>query len=324
MKTRQRSRKAFVMLKTGTDPELKRYLEDRRVWVDRALEVYLPAVTIAPERLHEAMRYSLFAGGKRLRPILAMAAYEAVAGKKGGPDIKDRLPVFSAIELVHTYSLIHDDLPAMDDDDYRRGRLTSHKKFGEAEAILAGDALLTAAFAMLSDRDLNRAIPPDILLSVIDELGRAAGSLGMVGGQFVDIASEGMIGSQTISEETLRYIHTHKTGALIRAAVRIGAVVGTAGPEALLSLTIYGEKAGLAFQVADDMLDLEGSEQETGKRVQKDGDLKKLTYPMIVGLDESKRLADRLIHEAVEALAVFGAEADPLRAIARFIVERKS
>jgi geranylgeranyl diphosphate synthase type II len=312
------------MLKTGIDPELKRYLEDRRGWVDRALEVYLPAVTIVPERLHEAMRYSLFAGGKRIRPILAMAAYEAVAGKKGGADIKDRLPVFSAIELVHTYSLIHDDLPAMDDDDYRRGRLTSHKKFGEAAAILAGDALLTAAFAMLSDRDLNRAIPPDILLLVIDELGRASGSLGMVGGQFVDIASEGMIGSQTVSEETLRYVHTHKTGALIRAAVRIGAVVGAAGPEAISSLTVYGEKAGLAFQVADDLLDLEGSEQETGKRVRKDGAHKKLTYPMIVGPAESKRLADRLIHEAVEALAVFGAEADPLRAIARFIVERKS
>jgi geranylgeranyl diphosphate synthase type II len=313
-----------VTLKTETDPELKRYLEDRRVWIDRALEAYLPAVTIVPGRLHEAMRYSLFAGGKRIRPILAIAAYEAVAGKKGGSDLKGRLPVFSAIELVHTYSLIHDDLPAMDDDDTRRGRPTSHKKFGEAPAILAGDALLTAAFSLLSDRDLNRAVPPDILLSVIHELGLAAGSLGMVGGQFVDIESEGLIGSQAISEETLQYVHTHKTGALIRAAVRIGAIAGAAGPEALSSLTIYGEKAGLAFQVADDILDLEGNERETGKRVQKDGAHEKLTYPAMVGLDESKRLSDRLILEALEALSSLGSEADPLRSIARFIVERRS
>jgi geranylgeranyl diphosphate synthase type II len=229
----------------------------------------------------------------------------------------------SSIELIHTYSLIHDDLPAMDNDDYRRGRLTSHKKFGEAAAILSGDALLSAAFALLSDRHLNRTIPPDILLSVIQEVGLAAGSLGMVGGQFVDIESEGMIGSQTVSEETLRYVHSHKTGALIRAAVRIGAILGKAGPEALSSVTGYGEKVGLAFQVADDILDLEGTEKETGKRVRKDNAHRKLTYPMIVGLEKSKRFADRLIREAQEALNDFGAEADPLRAIARFIVERK-
>ncbi len=315
----KRVKKTSVMLKTRTEQELKSYLEDRRVWIDRTLEAYLPAVIAAPERLHEAMRYSLFAGGKRIRPILAIAALESVGG-----NVERALPVVSAIELIHTYSLIHDDLPAMDDDDYRRGRLTSHKKFGEAAAILAGDAMLTAAFAMLSDRDLNQTIPPDILLSVIYELGRAAGSLGMVGGQFVDVASEGTIGTQTISEETLRYVHSHKTGALICAAVRIGALLGAAGPDALSSLTVYGEKAGLAFQVADDILDVEGTEKETGKRVRKDGDHQKLTYPFIVGLDESKQLADRLIREALEALSAFGSEADPLRAIARFIVERKS
>ncbi|MBI3812697.1 MAG: polyprenyl synthetase family protein [Nitrospirae bacterium] len=307
------------MLKTRTEQELKRYLEDRRVRIDRTLETYLPSATTIPTRLHEAMRYSLFAGGKRIRPILAIAALESVGGNG-----EEALPVVSAIELVHTYSLIHDDLPAMDDDDTRRGRLTSHKKFGEAAAILAGDALLTAAFAMLSDRDLNRTIPPAILLSVIDELGRAAGSLGMVGGQFADIASEGMIGTQTISEETLQYVHSHKTGSLICAAVRIGALLGVAGPDALSSLTVYGEKAGLAFQVADDILDLEGTEKETGKRVRKDGAHKKLTYPVIVGLAESKRLADQLIREGLEAVSSFGVEADPLRAIARYIVERKS
>jgi geranylgeranyl diphosphate synthase type II len=345
-----------MRLKTGSDQKLERYLQDRRALIDRTLEACLPAVMTVPGRLHEAMRYSLLAGGKRIRPILAIAAYEAVAEKGRPPDMKrasgsagaragvrgacedpvsslpqrppdtieDILPVVSAIELVHTYSLIHDDLPAMDNDDTRRGRLTSHKKFGEAAAILAGDALLTAAFTLLSDRRLNRTIPPDILLSVIHELGRAAGSLGMVGGQFVDMESEGLTVSQTISEETLRYIHSHKTGALIRAAVRIGALLGAAGSEALSSLTVYGEKVGLAFQVIDDILDVEGTEKETGKRVRKDGAHKKLTYPMTAGLAESRRFSDRLIREALEALSSFGPEANPLRAIARFIVERKS
>ncbi|MBI3995427.1 MAG: polyprenyl synthetase family protein [Nitrospirae bacterium] len=298
--------------------DLERYLRDRRVWIDRTLEDCLPTQRFAPGRLHEAMRYSLFAGGKRIRPILAIAALESIGG-----DVERALPVVSAIELVHTYSLIHDDLPAMDNDDYRRGRLTSHKKFGEAAAILAGDALLTAAFSLLSDRELNRTIPADILLSVLHEIGQAAGSLGMVGGQFADMESEGSAGSETISEETLFYIHSHKTGALIRAAVRIGALLGKALPDALSSLTVYGEKVGLAFQVADDILDLEGTEKETGKRVRKDGARRKLTYPMGVGLAESKRFADRLIREAQEALSAFGPEADPLRAIARFVVERK-
>ncbi|MEK6683716.1 MAG: polyprenyl synthetase family protein [Nitrospirota bacterium] len=313
-----------MRLKTESDQELERYLQDRRALIDGTLETCLPVVMTVPGRLHEAMRYSLFSGGKRIRPILAIAAFEAVAGKGRSLDINDALPVVSAIELIHAYSLIHDDLPAMDNDDTRRGRLTSHKKFGEAAAILAGDALLTAAFALLSDRRLNRTIPPDTLLSVIHELGRAAGSLGMVGGQFVDMESEGSTVPQTISEETLRYIHSHKTGALIRAAVRIGAILGAAGPEALSSLTVYGEKVGLAFQVADDILDVEGTEKETGKRVRKDGAHQKLTYPIRVGLAKSKQLADQLIRESQEALSSFGPEADPLRAIARFIVARKS
>jgi geranylgeranyl diphosphate synthase type II len=312
------------MLKTRTDRELKPYLEDRRARIDRTLEAYLPTVMTVPERLHEGMRYSLFAGGKRIRPILAIAAYEAVSERKQLSEVDSILPAVSSIELIHTYSLIHDDLPAMDNDDYRRGRLTSHKKFGEAAAILSGDALLSAAFSLLSDPHLNRTIPPDILLSVIQELGLAAGSLGMVGGQFVDMESEGMIGTQTASEETLRYVHSHKTGALIRAAVRIGALLGRAGMEALSSVTAYGEKVGLAFQVADDILDLEGTEKETGKRVRKDNAHRKLTYPMVVGLEASKRFADRLIREAHEALTSLGPEADPLREIARFIVERKN
>jgi len=313
-----------VTLKTKSERDLQSYLESRRIWIDRALEGCLPAIGSMPGRLHEAMRYSLFAGGKRIRPILALASFDAVTAAGRSFDIKDILPVVSAIEMVHTYSLIHDDLPAMDNDDYRRGRPTSHKKFGEAAAILAGDALLTAAFALLSDRHLNPAIPSDILLSVSHELGSAAGSLGMVGGQFMDVESEGATGPQTAAEETLEYIHSHKTGSLIRASVRIGAILGKAAPEALSRLTVYGEKAGLAFQVADDILDLEGTEKETGKRVRKDGAHRKLTYPMTVGLEESKRLEARLIREAEGALSTLGPEADPLRSIARFIVERKS
>lgn len=311
-----------TLLKTAPIPaseiDLKSYLEERRIGIDQTLSAYLPTVTTLPARLHEAMRYSLFAGGKRIRPILSIAALESVGG-----NLNDALPIVSAIELVHTYSLIHDDLPAMDNDDYRRGRPTSHKKFGESAAILAGDALLTAAFGMLSDRRLAPTVPADTLFSVIHELAVAAGSLGMVGGQFVDIESAGTSGSQRTSEEVLHYIHIHKTGRLIRAAVRIGALLGKAGPEALSSLTVYGEKVGLAFQIVDDILDVEGTEDETGKRVGKDGLQRKLTYPAVVGLPESRRFAHRLMNEAEEALTSFGSEANPLRAIARFIVERK-
>jgi len=311
-------------LKIKTEQALRSYLEERRSWIDRTLEEHLPANRVAPEGLHEAMRYSLFAGGKRLRPILSIAAFEAASGEECLPPFQDILPVVSAIELIHTYSLVHDDLPAMDDDDYRRGRLTSHKKFGEASAILVGDALLTAAFTLLSDRGLNRTIPSDILLSVLYELGSAAGSLGMVGGQFVDMECQGDSGARTVSEEILSYIHSHKTGALIRASVRVGALLGKAGDAVLGALTVYGEKVGMAYQVADDILDVEGTEEETGKRVQKDGARQKLTYPTVVGLAESKRIADQLIKEAGEALSRFGPEADPLRSIAHLIVDRKS
>jgi len=277
-----------------------------------------------PEGLHESMHYSLFAGGKRIRPSLAIAAFEATVGPARFSEVKDILPIASAIELIHTYSLIHDDLPAMDDDDYRRGRLTSHKKFGEAVAILAGDALLTAAFTLMSDPDLNRAVPSDILLSVIHEVGIGAGSLGMVGGQFVDMAYQGKSSPRAVSEKILAYIHTHKTGAMIRASVRIGALLGKAGLAGFESLTLYGEKIGLAFQVADDILDVEGTEKETGKRVGKDGAREKMTYPAVIGLAESKRLAENLTKEAVEALSSFGPEADPMRSLARFIIDRNS
>ncbi len=300
------------------------YLEERRSWIDRALQSGLPSADTPPQRLHEAMRYSLFAGGKRIRPILAIASFETVAEGGRPPDINDAIPLIAAIELIHTYSLIHDDLPAMDDDDYRRGRPTNHKKFGEAAAILAGDALLTAAFIRLSDSRRGGAIPSGMRLAVIREIAEASGSLGMAGGQFVDIESEGLKGDGESREATLRFIHARKTGRLIRAAVRVGAILGDAGPEALSCLTAYGEKTGLLFQIADDILDVEGTRKETGKRVGKDAARKKLTYPAVLGLEPTRRHADRLQSEALASLESFGPEAGPLRSMVSFIMNRRS
>lgn len=304
---------------TKTEVELKAYLEERRGGVDEALGQFLPLETAEPGGLHEAMRYSLFAGGKRIRPILAIGASEALGG------LTSRVvPVASAIELIHTYSLIHDDLPAMDDDDFRRGRPTSHKKFGEATAILAGDALLTAAFGMVDEKGRAAGFPPEILLSVIRELAEASGSEGMVGGQYADIISEGRAPDSVSAKKTLEYIHSHKTGRLIRASVRVGALLAGADKKAFDSLSIYGEKLGLAFQVVDDILDVEGTAEETGKSVQKDGNHEKMTYPGVMGLEESKRFATLLKDESLDALSAFGGAADPLRWIARYIIERKN
>ncbi len=302
---------------TGAD--LKSYLEERRSRVDQALGEFLPLETAEPAGLHEAMRYSLFAGGKRIRPILAIGAFEALGG-----ETSRAVPVASAIELIHTYSLIHDDLPAMDDDDFRRGRPTSHKKFGEATAILAGDALLTAAFGMVEKNGTEAGFPPGTLLSIIRELTEASGSVGMVGGQYADIISEGGAPDSASAKKNLEYIHRHKTGCLIRASVRVGAHLAGSDKKALDSLSFYGEKLGLAFQVVDDILDVEGTAEETGKRVQKDGSHEKMTYPGVMGLESSKRFAGRLKDESLDSLSAFGAPADPLRRIARYIIERKN
>lgn len=295
--------------------KLKGYLEQARSEVDRALSAYLPGAQCEPPLLHEAMRYSLFAGGKRIRPILCLAAAEAVGGRR-----ETVLPFAAAIELIHTYSLIHDDLPQMDDDSYRRGKLTSHKMFGEGTAILAGDALLTAAFTMMAERGLAGLAPPKKVLTIMLEIGSAAGSCGMVGGQLVDIQSQG---KEENDPARLLYIHNHKTGALIRASIRAGAILGGGGPQKISSLSRYGEKAGLAFQIADDILDVEGAEAETGKSVGQDRIKKKWTYPASIGLERAKKEAEILTEQALEALHKFGPEADPLREIARYIVERK-
>jgi geranylgeranyl diphosphate synthase type II len=307
-----------------TPNELERYLEERRVLVDEALERYLPGAGDPPKEIHEAVRYSVFAGGKRLRPILVLAAAEAAGGQ-----VEQALGAAAAIELIHTYSLIHDDLPAMDDDDFRRGRPTCHKVYGEAMAILAGDALLTQAFILLSlapaadqGEPLGAAYmqtTAEARLKVIQEIAQAAGSKGMVGGQVVDILHE----DREVDLPTLQYLHTHKTGALIRGCLRVGGILASAGPEQLEALTRYGERIGLAFQIVDDILDLEGSLEALGKPAGSDLRKKKATFPALLGIEESRRWAHRLVSEAKQSLVIFGGRGEALGAIADFVVTRR-
>jgi len=296
--------------------DLKVYMKEQCARVDAALDRFLPRETVLPHSLHKAMRYSVFAGGKRVRPILMLAACQAVGG-----DTERAVPAACAMEMIHTYSLIHDDLPAMDDDDFRRGNPTSHKVFGEAIAILAGDALLTEAFRLTSDPAFTGGCEPSGLLAVIHEIATCAGSHGMVGGQVIDMESEGQ---QDIDLATVQYIHTHKTGALIKASVVAGAILGGGTGQQLAAITRYGEAAGLAFQIADDILDIEGTTEEIGKDAGSDEARGKATYPAVIGLSAAKGEADAMMDEALRALDVFGAEADALREIARYIVQRRN
>lgn len=294
--------------------ELKDYLKQRCQLVDQALDGFLPEAGELPASLHDSMRYSVFAGGKRVRPVLLLAACETVGG-----NIDLALPAACAMEMIHTYSLIHDDLPAMDDDDFRRGNATNHKVYGEATAILAGDALLTEAFILLSR--CPEGGDPAARLRVIHEISQASGSRGMVGGQMVDMESEG---KHDIDLALLSYIHTHKTGALIRASVRAGAILGGATEQGLVALTRYGDAIGLAFQIADDILDVEGTTEQLGKDAGSDQARGKATYPALVGLEASKQRAQELVQMALDALASFDERAEPLRAIASYIVKRNS
>jgi len=295
--------------------DIREYLKEKGKIVEEALDRYLPKESEMPVTLHKAMRYSMMAGGKRIRPILCIASCEAVGGKP-----KKALPVACALEMVHTYSLIHDDLPAMDNDDFRRGRPTNHKVFGEAVAILAGDALLTEAFWIMTNFNLRKTIRADAILDVISDLARAAGSFGMVGGQVVDMESEGV----EIDLPTLEYLHTRKTGALILASVKGGAKIGEGTDEEIEALTRYGECLGLAFQIADDILDIEGSQDEIGKDVGSDMEKGKATYPSIIGMAASKERASELITMAINSLKGFDEKAEPLREIAKYVVERRS
>ncbi len=293
--------------------DITSYLSRKKDSVDKTLEKLVPPAKIFPSSVHEAMRYSLFAGGKRVRPILAIAAAEALGAKTVG-----LLPLAGALELIHTYSLIHDDLPAMDNDDFRRGRPTCHKAYGEAIAILAGDGLLNMAFEVLSDPRRLKSVPPNRLIAIIREISTASGVFGMVGGQVVDMESEG----RDIDFPTLEYMHTHKTGMLIRASVRIGALYGRAGKRHFTALTHYGEMVGLAFQIADDILDITGKQEEIGKDVGSDIKKGKKTFPSFYGLEESRRRAVEIVDKAVTALKDFDRKADPLRELAKYIINR--
>lgn len=290
---------------------LEAYLSEKNGLINSRLTALLPKKDEYPDGLHQAMLYSLFAGGKRLRPVLTLASCEAVGGDAG-----DALDAACAVECIHTYSLIHDDLPALDNDDLRRGRPTCHKAFGEATAILAGDALLTIAFGIMAATPFGDKAA---VLAAISELSRAAGSTGMIGGQAIDLESEG----REIALPVLEYIHIHKTGELISASIRCGGMFGRATDEELGALTGYGRAVGLAFQIADDILDVEGSAGEMGKAVGGDEKKGKATYPAFVGVAESKKRAAELVRMALDSIAGFDGKAEPLRGLARYVTARR-
>jgi geranylgeranyl diphosphate synthase type II len=293
--------------------DLDSYLVSQKNRINRALESLLNSPD-KPDRILEAMRYSLMGGGKRIRPVLCVAAAEAVGG-----NADDALPAACALEMIHTYSLIHDDLPAMDDDALRRGRATCHMAFGEATAILAGDALLTLAFQSLSSIELRTADQAPKWLRVIQMISYAAGYCGMIQGQMLDIASEG----RQLSLAELKSMHQLKTAALIEASLSSGAVLGGSNSNKISMLKSYAQNIGLAFQVRDDILNVEGDPEIMGKAVGTDKLRNKNTYPSLLGLKKSKDLAGKLVENALQALESFDQKAEPLRAIAKYIVERK-
>ena len=294
--------------------DIETYLEEKRQTVDRYLEAHLPPVGTSPTVLHEAIRYSLLGDGKRLRPILTIAAAESI----GSPPLA-MLPVACAFEFIHTYSLIHDDLPAMDNDDFRRGKPTSHKVYGDGIAILAGDGLQTMAFEWCSRADLVNDLAPDVQIRIIRELALGAGNHGMVGGQVMDIQAE----NQRVELEELRTIHAHKTGKLIRAAVRAGGLLSGADLRQFEQLTAYAEDVGLAFQIADDVLNVTGTREELGKDANTDAERGKQTYPALYGLERARTLAQDRADHAISRLKGFDEKADSLRGMAQYIVSRK-
>lgn len=296
---------------TTTAFDLVAYLTDRQPRVEAALDAAVrPGY---PQTIYDAMRYSLLAGGKRLRPILCLASCELIGGT-----IELAMPTACALEMIHTMSLIHDDLPAMDDDDYRRGKLTNHKVYGEDIAILAGDGLLAYSFEYIATQ--TQGVSADRVLKAIAHLARAVGADGLVGGQVVDLESEG----QDITVETLTYIHNHKTGALLEACVICGAVLAGASDAQIEKLSQFAQKIGLAFQIIDDILDITATQAELGKTAGKDLQAQKATYPKLWGLEESKHQADKLVAEAKTILAEFGESARPLQALADYITDRKN
>ncbi len=290
---------------------LAAYLVVRQKMIDRTLDRFLPKENVAPPTIHKAMRYSLFAGGKRLRPILCLAAAEACGGKSAAA-----LPLACAMECIHTYSLVHDDLPSMDNDDFRRGRATCHKVFGDGIAILAGDALLTVAFEIAAGAKPSRRYSS---AEILREIAFAAGSRKLIAGQVADLEAEG----KAATRERLRYIHENKTAAMIATSVRLGAMSANADARKLRAMTKFGRTLGLAFQVIDDILDVTQTTEKLGKSAGKDAAAHKATYPSVVGLEESRNEARRLTTTAQRALSIFGEKAEPLREIAKYLLVRE-
>ena len=292
--------------------DLKAYLRNRQRKIDRALDRYLPRANTKPVTLHKAMRYSLFAGGKRLRPILCLAAAEACRG-----NIDRALPLACALECIHTYSLVHDDLPSMDNDDLRRGRPTCHKVFGDGIAILAGDALLTIAFEIVSRTKPARRYNISALLR---EISVAAVSQKLIGGQVADLEAEG----KDVKRDQLQFIHENKTAAILKSSVRLGAMSANADARKLSAITRFGQRLGLAFQIIDDILDVTQTSEVLGKSAGKDLAAKKATYPAVIGLEKSRAEARQLTRQAHNALSVFSSrDAEPLHVLAHYLLERE-
>jgi geranylgeranyl diphosphate synthase, type II len=291
---------------------LRNYLRTRQKKIDRALDRYLPKANTKPATLHKAMRYSLFAGGKRLRPILCLAAAEACGG-----NISDALPLACAVECIHTYSLVHDDLPSMDNDDFRRGRATCHKVFGDGVAVLAGDALLTIAFEIVSTA---KPTPRYDISVFLREVAVAAGSRRLIAGQVADLEAEG----KRVKRDQLRFIHENKTAAMLKSSVRLGAMSANADAKRLAAITQFGQRLGLAFQVIDDILDVTQTSEILGKSAGKDVAAKKATYPAVIGLQKSRAEARRLTRQAHDSLSIFPeGGAETLQAIANYLLERE-
>ena len=315
------ARDARPMLQTPCT-SITQHTDQLRGQINAALSSYTQFDRDCPERLGEAIRYSLLGSGKRLRPALVLMAAEACGG-----DATAAMPAACAVEMVHAYSLVHDDLPAMDDDDLRRGRPTCHKQFDEATAILAGDALLALAFQTLAEN----VRPPDVAAECCATLARAAGASALVGGQADDLAgtqgaTAGLPSSAdgtSVLLDFLQHIHARKTGAMFVASLRLGGLAAGANAEQLEALEAFGRALGLAFQITDDLLDVRGDEAALGKRVQKDSGRGKLTFPGLLGIEESRRRAEQLIDEAIQAVNIFGPAASNLEALARFVLERK-
>lgn len=287
------------------------YLRRQKEVVDQQLDEFLPADSTYPELLHQAMRYSLFAGGKRIRPVLALATAEALQG-----ECKRTIHLACALEMIHTYSLIHDDLPAMDNDDYRRGQLTCHKKFGEGIAILAGNGLLTHAFRLLSEMPVSA----EIRIQVVNQICRAIGTEhGVIAGQVVDLTTQG----RPFSSQQLEYIHASKTAALIETSVHCAGLLSDAGERAIEQLRAYGASVGLAFQIVDDILDVEGSSEELGKTSGKDTLDEKATYPALYGMEKSREIVHELVEKSITALNFLGSRGEVLGELARFVSVRR-